>query len=256
MECVFVDRRDGIVTVTMNRPEKKNAITAAMTEDLTSLFREVARSQDDRVLVLTGAGGDFSSGADLTDSASLSGSSLYHMRRISELALALHSIPQPTIAKVPGVAAGMSVNLAFGCDLVVASDQARFSEIFARRGLALDCGGSWLLPRRVGLHKAKELAFFADVLSASEAQEMGLINRVIPAGELDKVVDEWASRLAAGPPLALSMIKSQLDAGLSSSLEEALEREAVSQSVNFTTADTAEAMAAFVQKRDPKFTGR
>ena len=117
-------------------------------------------------------------------------------------------------------------------------------------------GGSWLLPRRVGLHKAKELAFFADVLSASEAQEMGLINRVIPAGELDKVVDEWASRLAAGPPLALSMIKSQLDAGLSSSLEEALEREAVSQSVNFTTADTAEAMAAFVQKRDPKFTGR
>jgi 2-(1,2-epoxy-1,2-dihydrophenyl)acetyl-CoA isomerase len=256
METLLVERRDGIVTVTMNRPEKKNAVTATMTEDLTSVFREVARSQEDRVLVLTGAGGDFSSGADLTDSASLSGSGLSYMRRISELALALHAIPQPTIAKVPGAAAGMSVNLAFGCDLVVASDQARFSEIFARRGLALDCGGSWLLPRRVGLHKAKELAFFADVISAAEALEMGLVNRVVPSGELDKVVDDWAARLAAGPPLALSMIKSQLDAGLSSSLEEALEREAVSQTVNFTSADTAEAMAAFVQKRDPKFTGR
>jgi 2-(1,2-epoxy-1,2-dihydrophenyl)acetyl-CoA isomerase len=256
METLLVDRADGVVTVTMNRPRKKNAVTATMTDELTSVFREVARSQDDRVLVLTGAGGDFSSGADLTDSASLTASGLFYMRRISELALALHAVAQPTIAKVPGVAAGMSVNLAFGCDLVLASDEARFSEIFARRGLALDCGGSWLLPRRVGLHKAKELAFFADVLSASEALEMGLVNRVVPAAELDKITDEWAARLAAGPPLALSMIKAQLDAGLSSSLEEALEREAVSQTVNFNSADTAEAMVAFAQKRDPKFTGR
>src|SRR5437763_10837735 len=256
METLVVERQDGVVTVTMNRPEKKNAVTGTMTDELTSVFRDVARSPEDRVLVLTGAGGDFSSGADLTDSSALTGSGLFYMRRVGELALALHAVPQPTIAKVPGVAAGMSVNLAFGCDLVLASDTARFSEIFARRGLALDCGGSWLLPRRVGLHKAKELAFFADVISAADALEMGLINRVVPAGELDKVVDEWAVRLASGPPLALSMIKSQLDAGLSSSLEEALEREAVSQSVNFTTADTAEAMAAFVQKRDPKYTGR
>src|SRR5947208_13994633 len=257
VETLVVERRDGVVTVTMNRPQKKNAVTGTMTSELTSVFREVALSRDDRVLVLTGAGGDFSSGADLTDSASeLTGSGLYYMRRSSDLALALHAVPQPTIAKVPGVAAGMSANLAFGCDLVVASEEARFSEIFARGGLSLDCGGSWVLPRRVGLHKAFELAYFADVISASEALEFGLVNRVVPAAELDKVVDEWASRLAAGPPLALSMIKAQLHAGLTSSLEEALEHEAVSQTVNFNSADTAEAMAAFVQKRDPKFSGR
>jgi len=255
METLVVERRDGVVTVTMSRPQKKNAVTGTMTDELTSVFRDVARSTADRVLVLTSAGGDFSSGADLTDSSGLTESGLYYMHRISDLALALHQVPQPTIAKVPGVAAGMSANLAFGCDLVVASEQARFSEIFARRGLSLDCGGSWLLPRRVGLHKAFELAYFAEVISAADALEVGLVNRVVPAGELDKAVDEWAARLAAGPPLALSMIKAQLHVGAESSLAQALEYEATCQTVNFNSADTAEAMAAFVQKRDPKFTG-
>jgi enoyl-CoA hydratase/carnithine racemase len=256
METLLVERRDGVVTVSMNRPQKKNAVTATMTEELTSVFREIAKSPDDRVMVLTGEGDDFSSGADLTDAAELTANSMFYMRRISDLALALHEIPQPTIAKVPGVAAGMSANLAFGCDLVLASEAARFSEIFARRGLSLDCGGSWLLPRRVGLHKAFELAYFADVISASDAAELGLVNRVVPAADLDKTVDDWASRLAAGPPLALSMIKAQLHVGADSSLAQALEYEATCQSVNFASADTAEAMLAFVQKRDPKFTGR
>jgi 2-(1,2-epoxy-1,2-dihydrophenyl)acetyl-CoA isomerase len=257
METLVVERQDGVVTVTMNRPEKKNAVSATMTAELTSVFREIALTREDRVLVLTGAGGDFSSGADLTDSAGeVSGSGLHYMRRISDLALALHAVPQPAIAKVPGVAAGMSANLAFLCDLVVASEGARFSEIFTRRGLSLDCGGSWVLPRRVGLHKAFELAYFADVISAAEALEFGLVNRVVPAGELDKAVDEWASRLAAGPPLALSMIKAQLHVGAESSLAQALEHEATSQTVNFNSADTAEAMLAFVQKREPKFQGR
>ncbi|MBV8160699.1 MAG: enoyl-CoA hydratase/isomerase family protein [Acidimicrobiia bacterium] len=257
VQTLVVDRRDGVVTVTMNRPQKKNAVTGTMTDELAAVFREVARSPDDRVVVLTGAGGDFSSGADLTDSAvDLTRSGLHYMRRISELALALHGVPQPTIAKVPGVAAGMSANLAFGCDLVLASEQARFSEIFARRGLSLDCGGSWVLPRRVGLHKAFELAYFAEVISAAEALDLGLVNRVVPAGELDDVVDEWAARLAAGPPLALSMIKAQLHVGAESSLAQALEYEAACQTVNFSSADTAEALAAFVQKRAPRFGGR
>ena len=257
METLVVGRSDGVVTVTMNRPQKKNAVTGTMIDELVSTFREVARAGDDRVLVLTGAGGDFSSGADLTDSAAeLTGSGLSYMRRISDLAMALHAVPQPTIAKVPGVAAGMSANLAFGCDLVVASEEARFSEIFARRGLSLDCGGSWVLPRRVGLHKAFELAYFAEVISAAEAMEFGLVNRVVPAAALDKAVDGWAFRLAAGPPLALSMIKAQLHVGAESSLAQALEYEAACQTVNFKSADTAEAMAAFVQKREPKFGGR
>src|SRR5437867_2796157 len=109
METLEVDRRDGVVTVTMNRPEKKNAVTRTMTEELISVFREVAASPDERVLVLTGAGGDFSSGADLTSSSAMDANALYYMRRVGELAVALHAIPQPTIAKVPGVAAGMSV---------------------------------------------------------------------------------------------------------------------------------------------------
>lgn len=257
METLVVARQDGVVTVTMNRPEKKNAVSATMTTELTSVFREMALTPEDRVLVLTGAGGDFSSGADLTDAGSaLTGSGLHYMRRISDLALALHAVPQPTIAKVPGVAAGMSANLAFLCDLVVASEDARFSEIFAKRGLSLDCGGSWVLPRRVGIHKAFELAYFADVISASDALEFGLVNRVVPAADLDKTVDDWASRLAAGPPLALSMIKGQLHVGAESSLAQALEHEASCQTVNFNSADTAEAMLAFAQKRDPKFQGR
>jgi len=218
-ETIVVERGGGVVTVTMNRPAKKNAVNRTMTLELTRLFRDVRSDVDDRVLVLTGAGGDFSSGADLTapDAAGPSVTGLRYMREIADLALALHRLPKPTIAKVPGVAAGMAANLALGCDLIVASDAARFSEIFSRRGLSLDCGGSWLLPRLVGLHKAKELAFFADVIDASEAERLGIVNRVVPADQLDRFVAEWATRLAAGPPIALSMTKTMLNTGLATS---------------------------------------
>jgi len=172
------------------------------------------------------------------------------------VALRLHRLAKPTIAKVGGVAAGAGLNLALGCDLIVASDDARFSEIFARRGLSIDFGGSWLLPRLVGLHKAKELAFFADVISAKEAEEIGIVNRVVPAGDLDAVVDDWALRLAAGPPIALSMTKTMLNNAFAVSMDQALEDEGRCQTVNFGTADTAEAMAAFLQKREPRFTGK
>jgi 2-(1,2-epoxy-1,2-dihydrophenyl)acetyl-CoA isomerase len=169
---------------------------------------------------------------------------------------AFHELPQPTIAKVDGVAAGVGMNLALGCDLVVASDRSRFSEIFARRGLSLDGGGSWLLPRLVGLHRAKELALFADVIPAEEALRLGVINRVVPADELDKVVGEWAARLASGPPIALAMTKRMLNRSFEQSFEQALDDEARSQTINFATRDTLEAIAAFVQKRPPTFEGR
>jgi 2-(1,2-epoxy-1,2-dihydrophenyl)acetyl-CoA isomerase len=168
----------------------------------------------------------------------------------------LHRLPKPTIAKVNGVAAGAGCNLAFGCDLIVASDEARFSEIFARRGLSIDFGGSWLLPRLVGLHRAKELALFADILSAKEALDMGLVNRVVPAVDLDDFVDTWARQLAAGPPIALSMTKSLLNQSFEVSMAQALEDEGRCQTINFSTADTAEALSAFIEKRDPKFQGR
>ncbi len=255
METLLIDRTDGIVTVTLNRSEKRNAANNEMWAELLDTFREVASNPDDRVLVVTGAGGAFCSGADLTSLSGMTESGLARMRRIHRTAAALHHLPKPTIAKVGGVAAGAGANLALGCDLVVASDEARFSEIFARRGLSVDFGGSWLLPRFVGLHKAKELALLAEVISADEARELGIVNKVVAAADLDAAVDDWARRLAAGPPVALSMTKTLLNNAFSVSMDEALEDEARCQAVNMGTADMAEAMQAFVEKRDPVFRG-
>jgi enoyl-CoA hydratase/carnithine racemase len=258
VETLLVTRDGGVVTVTLNRPEKKNAANGTMWGELLAVFDEVADRQDDRVLVITGAGDAFCSGADLSDAGRAGDDThqLQRMRRIGDAALRLHRLPKPTIAKVNGVAVGAGCNLALGCDLVVASDRARFSEIFARRGLSIDFGGSWLLPRLVGLHKAKELALLAEIVGADEAERIGIVNRVVPHDDLDAFVDDWARRLAAGPPLALSMTKTMLNSAMAVSMEQALEDEARCQSVNSASADTAEAMAAFLQKRDPSFQGR
>ncbi|MCI0346843.1 MAG: enoyl-CoA hydratase-related protein, partial [Chloroflexi bacterium] len=199
METLQIERAAGVVTVTLNRPEKKNAINGPMWDELLATFLDIANRPDDRVVVVTGAGGAFCSGADLSGGGTQPGGGLDHMRHVGRVCAALHALPQPAIAKVTGVAAGAGCNLALGCDLIVASDDARFSEIFARRGLSIDFGGSWLLPRLVGLHKAKELALFADIISAKEALDIGIVNRVVPATEIDAFVADWATRLAAGP---------------------------------------------------------
>jgi enoyl-CoA hydratase/carnithine racemase len=255
MAEILVERQDGIVTVTLNRPERLNAITSSMWLELRDIFDEVAKSDEDRVLVVTGAGGAFSSGADLV-AQERGAHPLGHMRTVGDAALALHRLPKPTIARIDGVAAGAGLNLALGCDLIVASDRSRLSEIFAKRSLTVDFGGSWLLPRLVGLHKAKELVLLADMRTAAEAAQAGLVNRVVPVDDLDKVVAEWAAQLAAGPPLALSMSKQLLNASLSMSMEQAVEAEAQAQSVNLASEDTREAMAAFLEKRPPRFSGR
>lgn len=256
MSDILVDRDAGVVTLTLNRPQRLNAITGAMWPQLTEIFQEVGRRQEDRVLVVTGAGDAFCSGADLGASNGSGGHPLVHMREIGDAALSLHRLPKPTIARVDGVAAGAGCNLALGCDLVVASDRSRFSEIFTRRGLSVDFGGSWLLPRLVGLHRAKELVLLADMLTAETAAEAGLVNRVVPVEELDAVVADWAGRLAAGPPLALSMSKHLLNSSLHMSMEQALEAEAQAQCVNVASQDTAESLTAFVEKRAPRYQGR
>ena len=202
METVIVERAQGIVTVTMNRPDKRNAANAVMWRELHDSFDDIASRDEDRVMVLTGAGGAFCSGADLSDLTGPNGEvdPPTLMRQVGEAALALHRLPKPTIAKVNGMAVGAGCNMALACDLVVASDDARFCEVFSHRGLSLDFGGSWLLPRLVGLHRAKELSYFGDIVSAQVAVELGLINRVVPAAELDGFSLGWAQRLAAGPP--------------------------------------------------------
>jgi len=259
-ETLIVEREAGIVTVTMNRPARKNAANGTMWRELLEVFDDVATDRHDRVMVLTGSGGAFCSGADLGDAADVAGRPgdpyLVQMRALGNVALRLHQIPKPTIAKVGGVAAGAGMSMALGCDLVVASESARFSQIFSKRGLSVDFGASWLLPRFIGMHRAKELAFFADIISAQQAAEFGVVNKVVPDDLLDQAVGEWATRLAAGPPLALSMTKSMLNNSFALSMDQALEEESRSQAVNFATADTLEAIAAFTQKRDPVFKGR
>jgi enoyl-CoA hydratase/carnithine racemase len=256
METLQVDRADGVVTITFDRPHKKNAVNGVMWSELAEVAGALVRSSEDRCVVLTGAGGDFCSGADLSDEARSPQHQLAAMRGINAVVQAFHELPQPTIARVDGVAAGVGMNLALGCDLVLASDRSRFSEIFARRGLSIDGGGSWLLPRLVGLHKAKELALFADVIPAAEALRLGIVNRVVPVSELDTLVDDWATRLAAGPPIALAMTKRMLNRSFEQSFEQALDDEARCQTVNFGTRDTAEAIGAFLEKRTPLFEGR
>ena len=260
METLIVERKDGVVTVTMNRPERKNAASGKMLNELEQIFIEVEASVEDRAMVLTGAGGAFCSGADLSDpegpATDPNRSGLSRMRRLGDVALALHRISKPTIAKVDGVAVGAGLSLALGCDLSVCSETARLSMIFARRGLSLDNGASWLLPRLVGLAQAKEIALFGGMWSGREAADIGLVNRALPAEELDGFVDGWASTLAAGPPLALSMTKTLLHAASMSSMEQAVENEARCQALNFSTKDTNEALAAFTEKRDPVFIGR
>ena len=257
MADIEVTRAEAIATVTINRPHRKNAVTGDMWAQLAETFRSLSADADIRCVVITGAGGEFCSGADL---AAREGSGrpvhqLAAMRAVGDAALALHRMPQPTIAKVRGVAVGAGCNMALGCDLVVASENARFSEIFAKRGLSVDFGGTWLLPRRVGLHRAKELALFGDIISAADASEMGLVNRVLPDGELDAFVDGWARRLAAGPPIALALTKRMLNNAMNVTMEEALDDEGAAQTVNFGTKDTIEAMSAFTEKREPKFKG-
>ncbi|HXQ62923.1 MAG TPA: enoyl-CoA hydratase [Acidimicrobiales bacterium] len=259
-DTIIVERDSGVVTVTLNRPERKNAANGAMWQELYATVQEVAHRRDDRVLVVTGAGDAFCSGADIGDPKGISGDSedppLTRMRFLGSVMLALFDLPKPSIAKVRGIAAGAGLSLALCCDLTVVSSTARLSEIFTRRGLSVDGGSSWLLPRLVGLHRAKELAYFADTLSAPEALAFGLVNRMVDDEGLDAFVDDWAKRLAAGPPIALSMTKKLLNDSAAVSMAQALEDEARCQTVNFTTEDTREAMRAFAEKRDPNFIGR
>ncbi len=257
METLLVTRTpDGVVEVILNRPEKKNAVNHTMWNELSAVLASIEGDASARVVVLTGAGGAFCSGADLSGDDLVEGDWLSRMRKINQVALSLHQLSKVTIAKVTGIAAGAGCNMAFGCDLVIASASARFSEIFVKRGLSVDFGGSYLLPRLVGMHRAKELALFGEIIDAEVARELGIVNRVVADDAIDAFTNDWATRLAGGPPIAMSLTKAMLNDSFGRTMPEALEAEALSQTINFHTADTAEAIAAFREKRPPRFLGR
>jgi enoyl-CoA hydratase/carnithine racemase len=234
----------------LNRPEKRNALDLQMWSDLLECFHAVSRNPDDRVIVLSGAGGAFCAGVDIVDALGVAPEDWpMRMQLGAEVVLALHRISKPTIAKVAGPAVGGGWNLALACDLVVAGESARFSQVFITIALSVDLGGSWILPRLVGLQRAKELAFFAEFLSAHQAAGMGLVNRVVPDGDLDSFVRDWARRLAAQSALPLSLTKSLMDSGIESSLEEALEREGLCQTINFSAGEAATALAELADRQ-------
>ena len=253
-ESVLLSTDDGGVrTLTLNRPDRKNAINAQLWIELADALRGAGRD-DLRALVITGAGGAFCSGADISTPEDIH--PRHKLRRLTDVALALHELTIPTIAKVTGVAVGAGWNLALGCDFVVATPESRFCQVFSKRGLSVDLGGSWLLPKLVGLQQAKRLVLLAETIDADEARSLGLVTWLKPAAEIDEFVADLARRLAAGPPVALAQSKGLLNDGADATLREALSNEARAQPGNFATADSIEAYAAFAEKREPAFTGR
>lgn len=247
-----------IRTLTMCNPSARNAVPHTGWSELAEAFNQFEKSGQ-RVLVVTGADGDFCAGADMKRgviAAPSASDNAARMRMTNSAAIALHRMSKPTIAAVDGVAVGAGMNLALGCDIVIATERARFSEIFVKRGLTVDFGGTWLLPRLVGLARARELALTGRVFGAAEAFQIGMITEVVPLDELDARVGELARDLAGGAPLAQLIIKRALDRSSSMTFEQALSFEEQAQAILLGSEDLIEGSTAFVEKRDPDFKGR
>ncbi len=253
----ILETRDGAtVRLTLNRPARKNALDQRSWGLLREALEELATDDTVRVVVLTGADGTFCAGSDLAG-GSAEEHPLSRMRRLGSVATTVHEFPKPIIARVGGAAVGAGCNLALACDFVVASPTARFGQVFTRRGLSIDFGGSWLLPRLVGLQQAKRLVLLAEMIGAEEARELGLVTWVRPEHELDGFVADLAHRLAALPPVALAQSKALLHQGATQPLRAALDNETRAQAVNLATEDVPIAYRAFLDKvAEPHYTGR
>ncbi|WP_414168780.1 enoyl-CoA hydratase/isomerase family protein [Streptoverticillium reticulum] len=254
---------NGVARIILNRPHTLNAITPDQREQLISHVSRASAEPAVGAVVITGSGGGFCSGADLRSAAAaapserIPGDVARTIRHGAQrLIAAVLDCEKPVIAAVNGVAAGLGVHLALACDLVLAAESARFTEAFVRRGLVPDGGGAYLLPRLVGLQRAKELMFFGDTLSAAEAERFGLVNRVVPDGELADTAKAWAERLAAGPTRALALTKQLLNASFDADRTAAFAAEAAAQEINATTADATEGIRAFAERRKPVYRGR
>ena len=261
-EAIVLTRDAGVATLTLNRPSVMNALTPELFSELGRRFDEIAANPEDRVLVLTGSGDAFCGGADLSGAGEqakrLAGGPIARNQFTREAllpALKLHRLPKPTIAAVNGVAAGGGCNLALGCDVVFAGHSARFAQVFVNRGLAVDYGGTWLLPRLIGLQKAKDLAFRGDVIGSEEALSLGLVLEVVADDRLMTRVDEYARMLAAKPPIALSMIKTGMNRLMHAGFEEGLEFEADAQAVCLGSSDFRTAMIAWLKKSEGQYVG-
>ncbi|MGH2357830.1 MAG: enoyl-CoA hydratase-related protein [Candidatus Limnocylindria bacterium] len=255
-ETIRYQLADGVATITLNRPDSLNALNATMRRELVAAIKAAGKDDAVRVVVLTGEGRGFCSGADLRG-----GDEERQFRRVlteqyNPLIAAIRDLPKPIVAAVNGVAAGAGVSLALACDLVYAADDAHFIQAFVRIGLVPDSGSTRALVRALGRHRAAQLIFTGDALSAAEAQAVGLINGVVPAADLASAVAEVAARLSAAPTRAIGYAKRLINAAEEATLADALAEEAALQELAGRTQDHAEGVAAFAEKREPRFSGR
>ncbi|MDQ3706809.1 MAG: enoyl-CoA hydratase-related protein [Chloroflexota bacterium] len=257
-ETILYNLDEGVLTITLNRPDVLNAFNRKMTDELQDAFKKAERDSEVRCIVLTGAGRAFSSGEDLK-SRSANGESDFGStlrQRYNPLVSKMRNIEKPVLGSINGVAAGAGCSIALACDLRIASDKARFMEVFVRVGLVPDSGSSFFLPRLVGLGKALEMAFLGDDMGADEALRTGLVNRVVPSEELESATRELALRLAKSPTKAIGLAKRAINRALTMDLDQVLEYEVYGQEAAGASDDHQEGLAAFLEKRAPNFTGR
>jgi 2-(1,2-epoxy-1,2-dihydrophenyl)acetyl-CoA isomerase len=258
---LLVSLYEGVLTITMNRPEVLNAFNDVMLDELYEATEAASRDDEVRCVVITGAGRAFGAGQDLRGFAQVHASSettrvSEHLNKYHRVVRTIRTMPKPVIAAVRGVAAGASCNLALACDLRIAADNARFLEAFARIGLIPDAGGGFFLPRLVGFGKALEMAMLAEEVSGPEAERMGLVNRCVPLEEFETATQALALRLAKGPTRAYGLIKELMNSSIQSDLDTTLQLEGALQDIAIETADHREGVTAFLQKRPAHYTGK
>ncbi|MFC9507742.1 enoyl-CoA hydratase/isomerase family protein [Streptomyces sp. NPDC057002] len=249
-----------VLSITLNRPETLNALTPDQRDEIVGLLSKASETAGIRAVVITGTGRGFCAGADLRGTPPTLERGVGDVARTlrtgaQRLIAAVLDCEKPVIAAVNGTAAGLGAHLALACDLVLAAESARFIEVFVRRGLVPDGGGAYLLPRLIGPQRAKELMFFGDALTATEAEHLGLVNRVVPDGDLAHTTRSWAERLASGPTRALALTKQLVNASLDTDRATAFAAEAAAQEINMTTADAREGVRSFVERRNAVYGG-
>ena len=261
-ETVLLKKEKGVTTIMMNRPEVRNALNDKLGEDIAAAFESLKKDDDTRVVVFCGAGKAFCAGGDIGGLKELHEKTTVLETRDSvrnsmfRTLGAIISLEKPVIAMVRGAAVGAGCNLALASDLVIASENTSFGEVFARVGLASDWGGTYFVPRLVGLNRAKELFFTGKMIDAREAERIGLINQVVPDEELENTVYTLAQQLAEGPTRAIGIVKTQLNNGIDKDLAAVLEAEASAFGILIHSEDHKEGIEAFFEKRPPKFRGR
>ncbi len=258
---VLFQHGNGVAKIILNRPRALNALNARMIEELGDCIRKASDDPEIRVLILTGSGRAFCFGADISEfrnAQSQEGSSLIEklLEKAQEVIFLLAETPKPTIAALNGFASGLGLDLALACDLRIATDRVKVSEAFVSMGLLPDGGGTFFLPRLVGSGKAAEMIFTGEPINAQEAERIGLINRVVPAPDLERTVQDLALRFAKGPSLAISSAKQALKRNFQGNLMDALKVEAHFQKICLQSADHREAVGAFLDRRHPIFHGK